>query len=274
MMGLLKRSSARGRNRHFGFTLVELLVVIVVIAILIALLIPAVTSSLNAAKNGRMAVDIGKLQQAVEAYRTEFGGYPPDFAGPDANDLQQINNHLGRMKRYRNKLADGPKAGFVNLDPSEALVFWLWGFSPDPKLPLTGSGGPLGIAPFESQPNALYTFDETRLLDNDGDGYPEYYPQDSDQPYVYLHKDNYVFMTANSIPVATGQMVKPYTRTSPPTVLKDFVESDGFQIICAGQDGKFGATGGVYPDGLGYTDADDDNLTSFSEGSTLQDAIP
>jgi hypothetical protein len=53
-----------------------------------------------------------------------------------------------------------------------------------------------------------------------------------------------------------------------------FVEPEKFQIICAGQDSDFGKGGGLYPSGEGYADGDQDNLTNFSEGRTLEDAIP
>ena len=55
--------------------------------------------------------------------------------------------------------------------------------------------------------------------------------------------------------------------------VEDFIEPKKFQIICAGLDHEFG-TGGQYPDGVGYAKEDRDNLTNFSEGRTLEDAMP
>ena len=64
----------------------------------------------------------------------------------------------------------------------------------------------------------------------------------------------------------TGEILTPY-----------YVEPEKFQLICAGMDGDYGEGGvgtadvGVYPDGL-FRKSDRDNITSFNEGSTLEDA--
>ena len=75
-------------------------------------------------------------------------------------------------------------------------------------------------------------------------------------------------------PISTNEVVKPYLSASPSKTDFPYVEPEKYQIVCAGQDGKFGAAGGLYPDGVGYSEADEDNLTSFSDGKTLEDAIP
>lgn len=58
---------------------------------------------------------------------------------------------------------------------------------------------------------------------------------------------------------------------------KQWLEPAGFQIICPGLDGKFGTDYVFkhYPD-PNYTRADEDkdDLASFSEGSTIEEAIP
>ena len=62
------------------------------------------------------------------------------------------------------------------------------------------------------------------------------------------------------------------------TAVQRFAEPEKFQIICAGLDGEFGAGSvsqlAVYPDGIGYAESDEDNLTNFSGGKTLEDSIP
>lgn len=89
---------------------------------------------------------------------------------------------------------------------------------------------------------------------------------------------------------ATGGCVRPYWSASKnpnaATTAGGYrgtfkpVNSTTFQIICAGQDGDFGYEQltdidvKVYNTGENYTEGDKDNITNFSSGKTLNDAIP
>ena len=279
-----------------AFTLVELLVVIVIIAILIALLVPTIGGALNSARNAQMGIEVSNLSQAMEAYRTEMNEYPPDFAGPVEIDNQKVAAHLARKFRYRNAKQPPPAGDALTvealkgLDPAEALVFWLSGFSGDPKFPLNkreaiavGTGLVKGTNPF-------FEFDLTRLMDKDNDGWPEYYPENSEAPYVYIRADNYVlsFDQSNLIKVLNGgvenngRLVRAYATSGSTTDDVQWAAPEKYQIICAGQDGEYvpvekeSVAAGIiptFPTGIGYTEADSDNITSFSEGKTLGDSI-
>ncbi len=286
-------------NQRSAFTLVELLVVIVIIGILIALLVPTIGSAIARAKVAAMGLEVSNLAKAVESYKMEMGEYPPDFAGLDGTqakpevgtDYYVVRNHLARKYRFRNATA-APPAGdnvtLVNLDPAEALVFWLSGLSSDPKFPLARreAFALTGVALKGDKP--FFEFDESRLMDKDGDGWPEYYAANSEAPYVYIRNDNYGVLadpatpnvfTPNAIPVMNGlATLKAYAAETLGNNVSRFAEPEKFQIICAGLDGEFNAGPtapvGRYPDGIGYADADRDNITNFSEGNTLEDAIP
>ena len=277
-------------GRRSAFTLVELLVVIVIIGILVALLIPTIGAAMSAAKVGRMGVELGQITSSLEAYKTEMGAYPPDFANADAAlDIKQMTNHMARKFRNRQP-QDQSQFDVTGLDPAEALVFWLYGFSKDAKFPLARREAldPTAAVriPLKGT-NPFFDFDQSRLMDKDGDGYPEYYPQDSEMPYVYVRNDNYGVETApgsgmfaaNLIPVLNGNVsIRAYAAQIVGTAVQRFAEPEKFQIICAGLDGEFGAGAisqlAVYPDGIGYAESDEDNLTNFSGGKTLEDAIP
>lgn len=279
-------SQHAARNRQ-AFTLVELLVVIVIIGILMALLVPAVGGALNAANNARMGIEVASLAQAVEAYRTQYQAYPPDFALNSNPDKAQIDAHLARNFRWRNPNDTTALGDLRILDPSEALVFWLSGFSGDEKLPLSGRKqiSPEWKAVKGQKP--FFEFDQTRLDDKDGDGYPEYYPEGSEMPYVYLMHENYgkkngELFTANEARILNDNVrIRAYAAELQGTAVKRFAEAEKFQIICAGQDGAYGASGSLgaglaalFPDGAGYVEEDEDNITNFSEGKTLEAAIP
>ena len=144
-----------------GFTIVELLVVVSIIALLAALLIPAVFSAVRGATNAAIKMEVNQIEMALERYSQEMGEFPPDFsvtgkteADTIALKRQAINNHLARKYRLRNGNltysydSNGNAVGgddltdveINQLNPTNALNFWLRGFSEDPQRPLTGPG--------------------------------------------------------------------------------------------------------------------------------------
>ena len=156
-----------------GFTLVEVLTVIVIIGILAAISVPAIGIAMRAAKRGAIRLEIDNIGQALEAYKLEYGEYPPDFyvwnqveshfrkAFPniDNNELRI----LSQFTHYRVNAGNLIRGGSADprsdsnythyphaIDRAEALVFCLGGFSNDKTRPFTGPGGPLTLTPGDS----------------------------------------------------------------------------------------------------------------------------
>ena len=143
-------------SRSAAFTLVELLVVIVIIAILAGLLVPAIGMARSAALRFRIAAEIQNLEAGFEAYKLKFTDYPPDFS-----DRDLVRRHiytawpnidgaeLTRVERvfwrYPNAAAGTANYHHSNVNPAEALAFWLGGFSTNPQRPFTGAGGPFVV---------------------------------------------------------------------------------------------------------------------------------
>ena len=204
----------------------------------------AVNEATTVAQNAVIRWDIESMSTALEMYRASHSEYPPNFGSPDAVDA-----HLRRAFPRYDPSAAGAAAPPAGLDAAEALVFWLQGFGPDPSNPLeTGNR------------RSYFEFDRMRLRDDDGDGYPEYFPEDGLAPFVYFHHDAYG--SAQFTPaVDVGGTARAYYSDESG---EDFVNPEGFQILSSGRDNHYGQ-GGSYPSGEGYSDEDLDNVTNFAE---------
>lgn len=130
-----------------GFTLVEMLVVISIIGLLVGLTVPAVMIARRSVQQSAIVFETQTLGNAVEQYKTKFGDYPPD-----GSDRSIFERHF--RKAFSNIAASEFTALYANansssgvatsvMDPPEALVFALGGFSSDATHPFTGKGGPL-----------------------------------------------------------------------------------------------------------------------------------
>lgn len=160
-------------NPRSAFTLVELLVVITIIGILAALITAAGAGALKRAQQARIKVEIDQLAMAIQTYKDGAGSYPPNCQTDDTtintgNEpateplseqqvLTDVKRHLKQaFPRHREPedllrvIAGLPAVDTSNfnrllaggMSAGEAVVFWLGGFSSDPKYPISGEGGP------------------------------------------------------------------------------------------------------------------------------------
>ncbi|WP_425400870.1 type II secretion system protein [Aeoliella sp.] len=148
------------RNSHSAFTLVELLVVIGIIAALASLLLVAGGAAMRASREAAIKVGCTQLADGFQAYTNDVSGgaYPPNMCIPAAaNPFDQFKRHFNKAfpkQREPDALLAAIATGVSNgnyqmngttgigLSPYEAPVFWLGGFSDDPKYPISGPGGP------------------------------------------------------------------------------------------------------------------------------------
>jgi len=272
------------RSRNRGFTLVEMLVVLAIIAVLIGLLLPAVMAAVNSARRSQIALEISQLAQALEAYKNHFGDYPPSM-GEDYSPANRANTAVERhLRKCFPKISPAAKEGFYNaidpssggqrLDQGEALVMWLSQIRKDPRNPFDLSS---------DNRHVFYDFDQTRLVDEDGDDFPAYRAKHAKNTcFIYMESKTYGAHAPGNMPAMAETTtdpllhVRPYCLDITSTPIKA-VNPTSFQIICAGQDGEFSNDTSVlkvFPGGGNYDEADQDNITNFSDGYRLQDKIP
>ncbi len=149
----MRHTSIATRPVQRGFTLVELLMVIAILGVLAGLAVFGVNAGRRAIMRQAIAMEVSQLNQAVEAYKTKYGEYPPDgtslaafkthfqsvFPNLHPHELRIFDTTVSRISN-----ANVPDGSGV-MDPAEAMVFCLGGFSNDPKFPFTGPGGPVHL---------------------------------------------------------------------------------------------------------------------------------
>ncbi|MDG2408406.1 MAG: prepilin-type N-terminal cleavage/methylation domain-containing protein [Pirellulales bacterium] len=155
-------------QKNAGFTLTEVLVVAVVIGVLLSFVTAGAFSALTRGQEFAIQAEVGKLALAMEAFKQEYGSYPPANLTPPSNSLKKdrlysfvartFPRYIERLatdpdlegsiqQRVRNDLqgtqGNGGKGIFLGdapdeFNPAHALMFWLVGFSNDPSDPFAG----------------------------------------------------------------------------------------------------------------------------------------
>ncbi len=235
-----------------GFTLVELLAALTIGAILMGVMVVGGMKVVGLAGNILAVWEIAELNDAVEDFAVQFGEYPPDFHD-QAEVVRFLQQHFPKCPRENYPSLAGQS-------PASALYFWLAGpngrgFSTDPTNPF--GNGVQRISPF-------IRFAENRL--KTADGVTQYFPPQvrSGAPYVYFRAGAKGYLGNCGYPPA-----RPYRDSE----TGKWINADSFQILCAGQDGVYGA-GNHFPAGTDYDKFNLDDIANFSRAGTMQQAMP
>ena len=138
--------------RLAGFTLLEMLVVLVIIGLIASLVGPRLFSRVDASKVQVAETQARMLRGAVESYRLEVGGLPPEDQGLDALVTQPASEP--QRSRWRGPYLDEA----VPLDPwnnpyvysipgADGMPFALYSLGADGKPGGEGNDADVGFLP-------------------------------------------------------------------------------------------------------------------------------
>jgi general secretion pathway protein G len=100
---LAQRSGSRACARR-GFTLIEVLMVVAAMAIIAGVVVPQVTTVIDDAKNSAMLKDLREVTMAIERYRMDHTGSPPDLIQNDTlvqlTQKTDVDGNVGNGAQY------------------------------------------------------------------------------------------------------------------------------------------------------------------------------
>lgn len=256
-----------------GFTLIELLVVMTIIIILSGMTLAVVQKVRAMSLRTSAANDISQLAVACEAFKRDYGFYPPQNKTGPTIDLATIKSALNRMFPRAKSNIDmmtalpGDFSGYTELDNNQGLVFFLGG----PSLVGWDSADPRTAVPTGStkkQPH--FDFPEHRLKDPTVGTKDFRFRDPWGTPYAYFRSvegnDYGGSFTSN------GTTVTPYKQGV------RFVNQNSIQIISAGANGRstiapmgFGIGDEWVPGTGDYSSTANgfDDMANFNQGAQL-----
>jgi hypothetical protein len=266
------------------------------------------------AREAAIVSEIDQLHNAIEAYKEKHLVFPPCMAesnlderkvrfmkhlravypssdyGSTAADFDTLNAYVGGNYQVPTGAGGSVSLDLMNLDPAEAIPFWLggfptpagqggtliapsknFGFNKDSDAPIKRSLAQESTDPLATRTPSHFRFVQERLVDQDGDGWWEYSPRPPSAgtptaPFVYFDSDCYTHDRAPPIPYPTDPRLAGKVGTVVP--LAAYVDPagkqaarwqnpDSFQILCGGLDGKLSAPNAplrttIFPKGFTY----------------------
>jgi prepilin-type N-terminal cleavage/methylation domain-containing protein len=314
----------RNYNRFLvrsGFTLVELLIVIAIVAIIAGLLYAGLSAAIRSSRNSILAAEIHQVGEALEQFKAKHRVYPIDHRIPEKLDAFVMQAYpradakgIEAFKRALENRTGAEPGQRKTINQTEALVLYLAFMSKNPRDPYrfatimandllvghSGSYDPSWKNRVPDDLDVLYQFPEGTLVDHDFDGFPEFVQKfTGGRPLIYFDARVY----QSDISVNNGVALATNVLVGEPAIGEEglaiayassydsvnnrftFYNPKSYQLICAGQDGRFGihyTTQAPHPLNSPvlhssfpavaprFPQDDEDNLTNFTDGKTFQ----
>lgn len=299
----MKTASARspGSPARRGFTLIEMLAVIAILSVLMAFLLPAIMNTRRGPLILQVKTDITAIDGAIKSFKQDFGIEPPssitlyevaaDWNGTSAVTLASRATISRLWPEFDYSIArdindDGDQTDTFTLTGAECLVFFLGGVSnwTDTNANSTRDPGTDAWVPGGFSRNPANPFDHTgsnrlgpyiqftsnRLIASSTNQYFFTYSDPvTGTAVAYLYISSNEGQGYNTADLGSSGMTDGYRNGA--TVTSPYWNPNGYQIISAGFDRKYGTGGPYVKDQKVYAmpvarDAERDNITNFSDG--------
>jgi len=309
----MKTQTNRTARPRSAFTLLELIIVIAIIGMLSSLLFFGIGGALDGIAVTEVKAEFTQLETAMTTFQSDYGVIPPSqivlTEAPGTTAWDPVSKSVLR-KMFGSNVdfttsndfnGDGDTADVLTLTSSECLLFFLGGMRDGSSVPLTLQTAAItGFSANRQKPFARggdnrtgpqFTFDLSRLIDNDGDGMPEYRDLATEEAVatVFASSNNGQGYDKLGEDKNSNNVLDPGEDTNGNGVLEGAVahyrQSDGttawnensFQLISPGADGAFGFVTEPQPfvvltwsAGSTVSGAQADNISNFAPGTMGQ----
>ena len=131
----------RQKIKHWGFTLLELLICVAILGLLTAMALPSYQDYIDTTNNGLAEADLVRIEQTIEVYYNDTVMYPATLADIDFDDVLDPWDNAYQYLRFDENTKTGQMRKDKNLVPVNG-DYDLYSMGKDGKTSMPFSSGP------------------------------------------------------------------------------------------------------------------------------------